>query len=80
MAARKAPEKGAENDAPDPEPLPGSGLGQVAYEAYVKAVGDELVTETASTWDQQVRDSRNIAAAWCAAAQAVITATIQRSN
>lgn len=64
----------------DPALLPGAGLGRIAYEAFSEAVGDELVTESASTWDQQVRDAPDVAAAWCAAAQAVITATIQRSN
>ena len=72
-AARKA--------SSDPEPLVGSGLGQVAYEAYSASVGGKSIDGKAlPSWDAQVEKNHDIAAAWCAAAQAVITATIQRSN
>lgn len=71
MAARKS--KTAE-----PEPLAGSGLGRVAYDAYSAAVGGKSVRgEALPSWDNQDHD---VAAAWCAAAQAVITATIKRSS
>jgi hypothetical protein len=65
----------------DPAPLPGAGLGRVAYDAYRKAVegrsvrGDEL-----PSWGEQVAHNPNIAAAWCAAAQAVLTATFERNK
>lgn len=75
--ARKAPQ-GA---APSPAPLPGAGLGQVAYEAYSAAVGGKSVDGKAlPSWGEQVESKHDVAAAWCAAAQAVITATIQRST
>lgn len=57
----------------------GAGLGRVAYEEYCLFVGGTSVRgEALPSWDEQVKDNPNIAAAWCAAAQAVITATIQR--
>ena len=65
--------------AADPEsdqrsPLVGSGLGQVAYEAHAASLGGK-----SPTWDHLVKSDHDEAAAWCAAAQAVITATIERS-
>ena len=74
MTARKKSE-------PDPAPLPGAGLGRVAYEAYADAVGGKSVRrEVLPSWDEQVKSSPQIAAAWCAAAQAVITATISKED
>lgn len=62
----------------DPAPLPGAGLGCIAYEAYVAAVGGRSVKGDAlPAWDDQ--DPR-IAAAWCAVGQAVIAATIARKD
>ena len=58
-----------------PEPLVGSGLGRIAYEAHSGAVGGKT-----AGWDQLVKAEHDVAAAWCAAAQAVITATIERTN
>ena len=67
--------------AAEPEPLVGSGLGRVAYDAYAAAVGGRSVRgEALPTWDEQVQDNHDVAAAWCAAAQAVITATIERTT
>lgn len=64
----------------DPAPLVGAGLGQVAYDAYSASVGGKSVKgEALPTWDEQVQDNHDVAAAWCAAAQAVITATIERN-
>lgn len=54
--------------------LEGAGLGRIAYEAYGKAAGD------ASTWDVLVKENPDVAAAWCASAQAVITATFERKQ
>jgi hypothetical protein len=68
MAARKS--KTAEL-----EPLVGSGLGRVAYESYVAATDQK----SALDWER-VLDNHDVAAAWCAAAQAVITATIERNS
>lgn len=65
----------------DPAPLVGAGLGRLAYEAYSAAVdGVSVHGEPLPTWDEQVKDTPNVAAAWCAAAQAVITATIARKE
>jgi hypothetical protein len=51
MATRKS-------KAADPEPLVGSGLGRVAYEAYSAAVGGKSVHgEALPTWDDQVEDN-----------------------
>lgn len=64
----------------DPAPLPGAGLGRIAYEAYSASVGGLSVrAEPLPTWDEQVQDNPSVAAAWCAAGQAVITATIERN-
>lgn len=66
---------------PDPAPLPGAGLGQVAYEAYSAAVdGRSVRGEALPSWDAQVEKNHDVAAAWCAAAQAVITATFGRKD
>ena len=74
MATRKS-------KAADPEPLVGSGLGRIAYEAYSASVGGKSVRgEALPTWDAQVEENHDVAAAWCAAAQAVITATIERKS
>lgn len=83
--ADEAPEKGAEKAAgkpvSDPAPLPGAGLGRVAYEAYSAAVdGQSVKGEALPSWDEQVKDNHDVAAAWCAAAQAVITATFGRKD
>lgn len=65
----------------DPAPLPGAGLGRLAYEAYLAAVGGVSVNgDDLPSWDEQVSSKPDIAAAWCAAAQAVITATIARKD
>lgn len=69
--------------SPSPGPAPalvGAGLGEVAYAAYSAAVdgvaqnGDPL-----PSWAVQTENNPHVANAWCVAAQAVITATIQRS-
>ena len=66
--------------AADPALLVGAGLGRVAYEAYREAVGGKSVRgEALPSWDEQVQDNHDVAAAWCAAAQAVIAATIERT-
>lgn len=76
-----ATRKGAQGATPDPAPLPGAGLGQIAYEAYSASVGGKSVRgEQLPTWDEQVTDNHDVAAAWCAAAQAVITATFARKD
>jgi hypothetical protein len=59
---------------PDPSPLVGGGLGEVVYRAFLAAQGRE------ADWGQLVRDEYDTAAAWCAAAQAVIAATTERKN
>lgn len=66
MATRKKP-------VVDPAPLPGAGLGRVAYEAHAAA----LPSRVATRWEHLAHDE---AAAWCVAAQAVITATISRKD
>jgi len=67
--------------AAESEPLVGSGLGRVAYDAYSAAVGGRSVKGDAlPTWDAQVQDNPDVAAAWCAAAQAVLTATFERNS
>jgi hypothetical protein len=74
MTARKSTK-------PDPSPLVGGGLGRVAYEAYSSAVdGKSVRGESLPTWNEQVREHPQIAAAWCAVGQAVITATIARKD
>jgi hypothetical protein len=73
--------KDSSKPAADPAPLPGAGLGRVAYEAYSASVGGKSVRgEKLPTWDEQVADNHDVAAAWCAAAQAVITATFERKT
>jgi len=63
----------------DPAPLAGAGLGRIAYEAYSAAVGGVSVHgDELPSWDEQVSSKPDIAAAWCAAGQAVITATFER--
>jgi hypothetical protein len=63
----------------DPAPLVGAGLGRIAYEAYSAAVGGVSVHGDAlPSWDEQVSSNPSVAAAWCAAGQAVITATFER--
>lgn len=75
MTARKAKSES------DPAPLPGAGLGRVAYEAYSAAVGGKSVRgEALPSWDEQVEKNPDVAAAWCAAGQAVITATFGRKD
>ena len=60
--------------------LVGAGLGAIAYAAYFAAVdGKSIKGEKLPTWDVQVENNHDVAAAWCAAAQAVITATIERT-
>ena len=54
------------------EPLPGAGLGRIAYEAHVAATGEK----SPKPFDELPRD---VAAAWCAAGHAVISATFSRS-
>ena len=68
--------------AADSVPAPaGAGLGRVAYDEYRSFVGATSVRgEPLPTWDEQVQSNPNVAAAWCAAAQAVITATIERTD
>lgn len=65
----------------DSAPLPGAGLGRIAYEAYSAAVGGKSVRGDAlPTWDAQVEKNPDVAAAWCAAGQAVIAATFERKD
>jgi hypothetical protein len=62
--------------AADPSPLVGEGLGRIAYDAYSASVdGKSVKGDALPAWDDQ---NNPVAAAWCAAAQAVITATIER--
>lgn len=73
MAARKGKASSA--------PLPGAELGRVAYESYSAAVqGRSVRDEELPTWDEQVTHNPTVAAAWCAAAQAVLTATFERNR
>lgn len=65
--------------AADPEPLVGSGLGQVAYEAYSAAIQTPGGSKR-PPWNELVQSGSDVATAWCAAAQAVITATIERKS
>ena len=65
----------------DPAPLVGVGLGEVAYEAYRKAVdGVSVHGDPLPSWAVQTENNPHVAAAWCVAAQAVITATIERKD
>lgn len=65
----------------DPAPLVGAGLGRVAYDAYSAAVGGKSVRgEALPSWDEQIKTNYNVATAWCATAQAVITATFGRKG
>jgi len=83
MTARKkttstAKEEVAQDGTDQTPELVGAGLGQVAYEAYVGQVGGKSVRgEALPSWEDQ---DPKVAAAWCAAAQAVITATIIRKD
>lgn len=62
-----------------PAPLVGAGLGRAAYEAYSDAVGGKSAKgEALPSWDEQVEKTPDVAASWCAAAQAVIAATFSR--
>jgi hypothetical protein len=64
-----------------PAELAGAALGRVAYEAYCEAVGGTSVNgEELPTWDDHVTRKPDVAAAWCAAAQAVLTATFERKQ
>jgi hypothetical protein len=78
----KAAGSRAEVPAPAPSerkartPLRGAGLGHIAYKAYCAAVGGVSVGGDAlPTWDVLVKDKPDVAGAWCASAQAVISAT-----
>jgi hypothetical protein len=62
----------AKSKTADSSPLVGEGLGRIAYEAHGGAVGGKT-----AAWGSLDHD---VAAAWCAAAQAVITATIGRNS
>lgn len=65
----------------DPAPLVGAGLGAIAYEAYSAAVDNKSVHgDVLPSWDDQVEKYPDVAAAWCAAGQAVITATFRRKD
>ena len=65
----------------DPAPLPGAGLGQIAYEAYSKHVDGTAVDGSAlPSWARLTENNPHVASAWCAAAQAVITATFERKD
>ncbi|ONI73084.1 hypothetical protein ALI144C_44855 [Actinosynnema sp. ALI-1.44] len=58
------------------EPIPGEGLGRIAYDAYATAVDGTAVNgDQLPAWDQLAKDNTSVAAAWCASAQAVIAAT-----
>lgn len=73
MSTRKAPTRGPKSD---PAPLVGAGLGEVAYKAYSTAVdGVSVHGEALPSWVDQLENNPHVAAAWCAAGQAVITAT-----
>jgi hypothetical protein len=75
-----APAGSAAADAAPPE-LVGAALGRIAYEAYRDAVGGQSVHgEELPTWDDHVTRKPDVAAAWCAAAQAVLTATFERKQ
>ena len=64
-----------------PSPLVGEGLGRVAYEAYSAAVdGISVHGEALPSWVDQLEHNPHVAAAWCAAGQAVITATFERKD
>jgi hypothetical protein len=64
-----------------PAVLAGAGLGGIAFEAYRDAVGGQAVNgDELPTWDDLVGANRDVAAAWCAAAQAVLTATFERKQ
>lgn len=79
MTARKA--KAPEPAPTSPPELVGATLGRIAYEAYSEAVdGKSVRGEGLPSWDEQVEKNHDVAAAWCAAAQAVITATISRKD
>jgi len=74
MASRKS-------KAADPSPPVGEGLGGVAYAAYSAAVdGVSVHGEALPSWVDQLENNPHVAAAWCAAAQAVIAATIARKD
>jgi hypothetical protein len=73
----------AEPETADEAPavLAGAGLGGIAFEAYRDAVGGQAVNgDELPTWDDLVGANRDVAAAWCAAAQAVLTATFERKQ
>ena len=59
----------------------GVGLGEVAYAAYSAAVdGVSVHGEALPSWVAQLENNPHVAAAWCAAAQAVIAATFERKE
>jgi len=72
----KGAAKGSDSKGPD---TPKDGLGKVAYEAYVDSVGGKSVSgDELPSWEEQHSDKPQVAAAWEAAAQAVLSATFGR--
>ena len=65
----------------DLAPLAGAGLGRVAYEAYVAAVGGKSIRgEKLPSWDSQVEENHDVAAAWCAAGRAARSASFSKES
>ena len=65
---------------PDPAPLVGAGLGGIAWDAYSASIADGRDSYKGPSWADLVEKDHRVAAAWCAAAQAVISATIGRTD
>lgn len=58
---------------------PKDGLGKVAYEAYSEATGGKSFSgDELPSWDERYESHPQIAEAWEAAAQAVLSATFGR--
>lgn len=78
MSARKS-DKPIETEQEAPE-LVGAGLGQVAFTAYTGAMDPDTADEDyLPIWENLIKEKPAAAAAWCASAQAVLTATFERN-
>ncbi|MEV6879742.1 hypothetical protein [Amycolatopsis sp. NPDC051128] len=70
-----------EEESVAPAELAGAALGRIAYEAYCEAVdGQSVGGDELPAWDALAAEKTDVAAAWCAAAQAVLTATFERKQ
>lgn len=74
-AASRRKKPAAATAEPAAKPAEFSDLGRVAYEAYMREVGDEL-----PTWEQQCQDKPTVARGWVAAAHAAIEKIVERNR